>query len=295
MIALSIVAVSIWGLKGSIDFKGGSLLEITYNLKNVSADDGFKLPTAQEITDKLETLKLGEISVRTSGESGYIIRTLTLSDTDKNAVLAKLVIENKGKTFNPEEKKFASVGPLLGKEALYKSFWSIVFVLLCIVLFIAYAFRNVSKPISSWKYGLLAVVALAHDVIIPTGFFAILGHFRGVEVDTLFVTALLVVLGFSVHDTIVVFDRVRENLKLSWPKKNFETIVGESVGQTFVRSVNTSLTTLFAIVVLYFIGPEATKNFSLAMMIGVFFGTYSSIFLASNMLVTLEKWVAKKR
>jgi hypothetical protein len=129
MIALSIVAVSIWGLKGSIDFKGGSLLEITYNLKNVSADDGFKLPTAQEITDKLETLKLGEISVRTSGESGYIIRTLTLSDTDKNAVLAKLVIENKGKTFNPEEKKFASVGPLLGKEALYKSFWSIVFVL----------------------------------------------------------------------------------------------------------------------------------------------------------------------
>jgi preprotein translocase subunit SecF len=295
LIILSVLAVSFWGLKPSIDFKGGSLLEVNYNLQNLSKDEDLKLPTAQEVATNLESLKLGEISVRTSGESGYIIRTLSLSEENKNAILGKLVIDINGKKINPEEKKFASVGPLLGKEALYKSFWAIGLVLLCIVIFIAYAFRNVSKPISSWKYGLLAVVALAHDVIIPTGVFSALGHFYGVEVDTLFVTALLVILGFSVHDTIVVFDRVRENLKLSWPKKDFESIVGESINQTFVRSVNTSFTTLIAVVVLYFFGPEATKNFSLVLFIGMFFGTFSSIFLASNMLVTLEKWIDKRR
>ncbi|MBF0312386.1 MAG: protein translocase subunit SecF [Oligoflexia bacterium] len=293
IILVSLASISLWGLKGGIDFKGGSLLEVYYNTNNVS--DNFSLPSSKEIKEKLETLNLGEVSVRTSGESDYIIRTISLSEEQKNLVLAKIVISDEGKSFNPIEKRFTSVGPLLGKEALYKSLWSIILVLLCIVIFIAYAFRNVSKPISSWKYGLLAVVALAHDVIIPTGFFSIMGHFKGFEVDTLFVTALLVVLGFSVHDTIVVFDRVRENLKLSWPKKNFETIIGESVNQTFVRSINTSLTTLLAVVVLYFIGPEATKTFSLVLIIGIFFGTYSSIFLASNMLVTFEKWIAKRR
>ncbi len=293
IILVSLASISLWGLKGGIDFKGGSLLEVYYDISNVAGD--FSLPSSKEIKEKLETLNFGEVSVRTSGESDYIIRTATISEDQKNSVLAELVIIDQGKSFNPVEKRFTSVGPLLGKEALYKSLWSIVLVLLCIVIFIAYAFRNVSKPISSWKYGLLAVLALAHDVIIPTGFFSIMGHFKGFEVDTLFVTALLVVLGFSVHDTIVVFDRVRENLKLSWPKKNFETIIGESVNQTFVRSINTSLTTLLAVVVLYFVGPEATKTFSLVLIIGIFFGTYSSIFLASNMLVTLEKWVAKRK
>jgi preprotein translocase subunit SecF len=243
---------------------------------------------------KIGDLGFGDISVRTSGVSDYIIRTSNIDETQKNLVISKLSLEIDGKTFKPIEKRFSSVGPLLGKEALVKSFWSIGIVLLCIVLFIAYAFRNVSRPVSSWKYGFLAVIALAHDVIIPTGVFSILGHFKGVEVDTLFVTALLVILGFSVHDTIVVFDRVRENLKLSWPKKDFEIIVGESINQTFVRSVNTSLTTLLAVVVLYFFGPEATKNFSLVLFIGMFFGTFSSIFLASNLLVTLEKRTKSK-
>ena len=139
----------------------------------------------------------------------------------------------------------------------------------------------------------MAIVALAHDVIIPTGVFSILGHFRGYEVDTLFVTALLVILGFSIHDTIVVYDRIRENLKNSISandKKSFETIVGESVNQTFVRSVNTSMTTILALFVLYFLGPEATQHFSLALIIGVGIGTYSSIFIASALLVTIEKW-----
>ena len=139
----------------------------------------------------------------------------------------------------------------------------------------------------------MAIVALAHDVIIPSGVFSILGHYLGYEVDTLFVTALLVILGFSIHDTIVVYDRIRENLSHSnrdKDRKSFEIIVGESVSQTFVRSVNTSMSTILALVVLYFLGPEATKHFSLALIIGVAVGTYSSIFIASALLVTIEKF-----
>jgi preprotein translocase subunit SecF len=196
-------------------------------------------------------------------------------------------------TTAPEVKRFDSIGPLLGAEALSKSLLSIFFVLLAIVIFITIAFRKVSEPVSSWKYGLITVFALLHDVLVPAGVFAVLGHFYGFEVDTLFVTALLVILGFSVHDTIVVFDRVRENLKfarVSHVKKTFEEIVGDSIGQTFVRSINTSMTTLFALAVLYVIGPEVTKHFSLALLVGITAGTYSSIFLGSPLLVTVEKW-----
>jgi preprotein translocase subunit SecF len=185
---------------------------------------------------------------------------------------------------------------LIGKEAAEKAIISIILVILCIVLFITFAFRKVSKPVQSWKYGLMAIIALAHDVIIPAGVFSILGHFKGYEVDTLFVTALLVILGFSIHDTIVVYDRIRENLSDSIKandKKTFETIVGESVRQTFVRSINTSMTTILALFVLYFLGPQATEHFSLALIIGVAIGTYSSIFIASALLVTIEK-VQKK-
>jgi preprotein translocase subunit SecF len=171
-------------------------------------------------------------------------------------------------------------------------------VLLAIVLFITFAFRKVSRPVSSWIYGGVTVLALAHDVIIPAGVFAFLGHFYGFEVDTLFVTALLVILGFSVHDTIVVFDRVRENLHKNEnskekDKKNFENIVGESVNETFIRSINTSLTTLLAIFVLYLFGPETVKNFTLALLIGIFVGTYSSIFIGSPLLVTINNWKNK--
>jgi preprotein translocase subunit SecF len=165
------------------------------------------------------------------------------------------------------------------------------------VLFITFAFRKVSKPVSSWIYGLVTILALLHDVVFPTGVFAALGYFYGFEVDTLFVTALLVILGFSVHDTIVVFDRIRENLHKNEEYKegkNFETVVGESINQTFVRSINTSLTTLLAVFVLYIFGPETIKNFSLALLLGIFIGTYSSIFVGSTLLVTIENWKNKQ-
>ena len=220
---------------------------------------------------------------------GYLIRLREITEDEHIALLTSLSF---GGAHAATEVRFDSIGPLLGKEAALKSLLAIALVIICIVLFITYAFRKVSEPVSSWKYGIITIVALLHDVLIPVGVFAYLGHFAGVEIDTLFVTALLVVLGFSVHDTIVVFDRVRENLRLNHTEhlqKPFEQVVGEGISATLGRSINTSLTTIIALIVLYFIGPVSTQYFSLALIIGIIAGTYSSICIASPLLVTVEK------
>lgn len=280
LVGASIVVLLIWGLNLSIDFKGGAIVEISYPDNQ---------PAVSDIEKNLEKLNLGEHSIRPVGETGYLIRTRALEEPERAVLLKALSFDNTRKIV---EERFDSVGPLLGKEAVRKSLFSIILVIICIVLFITFAFRKVSEPVASWKYGLITVLALVHDVLIPSGIFAVLGHFQGVEVDTLFVTALLVVLGFSVHDTIVVFDRVRENLKVNREnrgKKPFEQIVGDSISQTFVRSINTSLTTILVLIVLFLVSASATKLFSLALIIGITAGTYSSIFIGSTLLVTAEK------
>ncbi len=280
----SFVSVAIWGLNLGIDFKGGSILEVTY-IDNK--------PEVNVVSESIAPLGL-ESTVREAGTDGYQIRMRSISEEERVSVEQTLTEATGAYTV----KRFNSIGPVLGSEAARKSVTSLFIVLLAIVLFITYAFRRVSEPVSSFKYGLITIVALFHDVFIPTGVFAVLGHYQGLQVDTLFVTALLVVLGFSVHDTIVVFDRVRENLKHDRENKHnqsFEKIVGDSVGQTFARSLNTSLTTLFALVVLYILGGEATRSFSLALLIGITAGTYSSIFIASPLLVTVQKWQEKKK
>ena len=277
----SITAIAVWGLNPGIDFKGGAALEVEYT-KNV--------PTQDAVKASLSPLNL-DSSVRPIGNNGYLVKTRSISDAERQSVEDVLSKED-----GFVVKQFSSIGPVLGAEAMRKSLVSIFLVLLCIVLFITFAFRHVSEPVASWKYGLITVFALSHDVLVPAGVFAFLGHFQGVEIDTLFVTALLVVLGFSVHDTIVVFDRVRENLRLSKDSKDnkpFEQIVGESINQTFVRSINTSLTTLLVLVVLFIFGGEATRMFSLALLIGITVGTYSSVFLGSPLLVTVQKWQEK--
>jgi preprotein translocase subunit SecF len=274
----SITAIAVWGLNPGIDFKGGAALEVEYT-KNI--------PSQDIVSASLAPLNL-DTSVRPIGNNGYLVKTRSITDTERQSVVDVLSKED-----GFSVKQFSSIGPVLGAEAVRKSFVSIFLVLLCIVLFVSFAFRHVSEPVASWKYGLITVFALSHDVLVPAGVFAFLGHFQGVEIDTLFVTALLVVLGFSVHDTIVVFDRVRENLRISKEtkdKKDFEQIVGESINQTFVRSINTSLTTLLALVVLFIFGGEATRMFSLALLIGITTGTYSSIFLGSPLLVTVQKY-----
>lgn len=278
ILAVALYGISTYGLKLGIDFRGGSIIEAEYSAT----------PNIDAVKASLTNIDLGEYSIRPTGETGVILRTRSLSDVERVALLADLVGGDTGASI----KRFDSVGPILGEELRAKSAKAIFFVILAIVLFITFAFRGVSKPVSSWKYGLVAIVALLHDVIVPTGVFAFLGYYQGVEIDSLFVTALLVVLGFSVHDTIVVFDRTRENLHKNHrekSKKTFAEIVGISVSQTFARSINTSLTTLIALAVLYVYGPEATQHFSLALLIGIAAGTYSSIFIGSPLLVTLEK------
>ena len=291
LIGLSVFALSTWGLNLGIDFKGGSIIEISY----ISAR-----PPQADVAALIGMAGVKDAQVRASGSNSYIIRTRTLTEAEHEQVAGLLMgtatttsgsITAQTTSPQAEIKHFDTVGPILGQELQSKALWSIIFVIIAIVLFITFAFRKVSKPVASWKYGLVAIVALLHDVIVPVGVFALLGHVVGYEVDALFVTAILVVLGFSVHDTIVVFDRTRENLTLaSNAKKPFDQIVGESVSQTFARSINTSLTTILALIALYFFGPESTRMFSLALIVGIAAGTYSSIFIGSPLLVTLQKF-----
>ncbi|MEI6490537.1 MAG: protein translocase subunit SecF, partial [bacterium] len=265
--AFSIFAVSYWGLNFGIDFKGGAIAEVEYQNR----------PSKESVENSIKALNLGEFSVRPSGDNAFIIKTRELSNVERQNVIGAVVGTTTGATL----KQFDSVGPVLGQELAQKSASAIIFVIIAIVLFITFAFRRVSEPVSSFKYGLIAVVALIHDVIVPTGIYAFLGRNGGFEVDALFVTAILVILGFSVHDTIVVFDRTRENLKHAPAKKPFFEIVGESISQTFARSINTSLVVVLSLIALFVFGPEATHNFALVMIIGIITGTYSSIFLGS--------------
>ncbi|MBU3668641.1 MAG: protein translocase subunit SecF [Candidatus Taylorbacteria bacterium] len=282
LVGFSIFSIAKFGLNYGIDFKGGTIIEVHYT-QNASSTD---MMSNEQIRTALQSQNLGEVIVRQAGENGYIIRTKALSEIERKAVVA---------TLGGEVKRFDSVGPVLGDELKGKAVWSIILVILAIVLFITYVFRHVSRPIASWKYGAVAIIALLHDVLIPTGIFAFMGRNGGYEIDALFVTALLVILGFSVHDTIVVFDRTRENLRINSNKKTFSQIVGESITQTLSRSINTSLTTMLSLLALYFFGPETTKNFSLVLILGIAVGTYSSIFVGSPLLVTLEKWQSKKK
>lgn len=287
-VAASLFFIFYFGLNLGIDFTGGSLIEVEY---------AGARPENSTVSEKLSGLNLSNISVQPTGEKGIIIRSKNLQEPEHQAVLdalRSLASKEEARLLSGlNEVRFDSIGPIIGKELANKSWMAITMVLAMIIFYIAFAFRKVSRPVSSFKYGLAAVIALAHDVIIPTGIFAVLGKYMGVEIDVLFVTALLTILGFSVHDTIVVFDRVRENL-IKGVSKDFEETVGQSVSQTITRSINTSLTVILVLFALFFLGGETTKYFSLVLILGVSFGTYSSIFLASPMLVTAYKFQERK-
>ncbi len=280
LVAGSILAMLVFQFNLGIDFKGGSILEVTYPTGR---------PALEVAQAAVNNLNYGANTVIPSGTHNFIIKTRELSPAEKAQLETALSIESS----NPaNEVRFNSIGPSVGAQLGHKALVAIVIVMICIVLFITFAFRKVSYPVASWKYGFATIVALAHDVIIPTGVFVFWTHFNGGEIDLLFVTALLAILGYSVHDTIVVFDRVRENLRIhnqGKTKESFAETVGASVNQTFGRSINTSLTIFLALVALYFLGGETTRDFAFVLLIGVITGTYSSIFVASPLLVSLQK------
>src|SRR3989344_2131478 len=307
MVATGILAMVIFGwktfgLKLGIDFTGGSLMELDFAVQRAGN---------REINGALAPLGLTNIVTQPIGENGLIIRSKDIDEQTHQEILKTLkeklqptglgaeigatttpglVLE--GKVF--EEKRFDSVGPTIGQELKKKTLWAIIIVTIAIIIYIAWAFRKVSKPIASWKYGVIAVLSLLHDIIIVVGAFAILGKFYGIEVNASFIAALLTIFGYSNNDTIVVFDRIRENLKRQ-TGDNFEKTIDHSINEVFVRSINTSFTVLLALFAIFIFGGKSIHDFTLALIIGVIIGTYSSIFLASPLLVVWEKLKLKKR
>lgn len=322
LFVVAVASLVAWGLKVGIDFTGGSLMELRFS--------GFDRPANQEVIDAVTAVNVGAPTVQPSGADGMIVRLPDLTETQHQQVLSGLrkafsasapatpgtelpglqaldatgnVIP--GVSITPvndatgevlptvdgrviEELRFDSIGPAIGTELRTKTFYAVLLSIIAIILFIAWSFRKVGRPVASWKYGVVAVVALVHDVVITCGIFAALGHFFGTEVNVAFVAAVLTVLGYSVNDTIVVFDRIRENLHRY--HGDFENTVNLSINETLARSINTVLTTLIALLAVYFFGGASIQTFALALIIGITFGGYSSIFVASPLLVSWHNW-----
>ena len=300
----AIAIVFTLGLKPGIDFTGGSLTEVRYSV----------LPDKSEVESAVLALEFGGTSIRQSesevGE-GYLVSTKALSEAERVTLDETLTALGEG----GEISRFTSIGPVIGQELKDKAVWAIGAVLLLTVCYVAYAFAGIGWPVSSWVYGLITIVVLIHDILVPMAAMSLLGYFMGAEADILFVTVLLTILGYSVNDTIVIFDRVRDKLKqhrteiskvINEPggmkrtevtytlAKPFSEIVGQAVDETMARSINTSLTVLLALIALYFFGSSVTQTFILVLMVGVFAGAYSSIFIANPLLVLYEEWHTKK-
>lgn len=276
LILASFVCLVIFGLNLGIDFTGGSILEIEYKDSRLSNS---------EIKEKLDDFDLGEICVQPTGEKGVILKMQDIDEETHQEIIHRLNEEEE-----ITELRFESIGPVIGRELKDKTKVVIIISLIAIVLYIAFSFRKVSRPIKSWQYGLGSLIALFHDVLIPLGLFSVLGKFSDVQITIPVITALLTVLGYSINNTVVVFDRIRENL-LRKVGVTFEETVNKSLNQTLVRSVNTSFTTLLVLSAIFFFGGATLKYFSLALIIGIIAGTYSSLFLATPLLVA---WLRRK-
>ncbi len=302
----SMLIIALFGLRPGIDFTGGSLTEVVYDV----------LPPKASVEAALTTFELGGVSVRESedadGRGAYLIRTRDLSEDEREAIETAVTSIGEG----GEVARFTSIGPVIGQELRDKAGWAVAGVIMIIVFYVAFAFSGIGTPVSSWVYGVITIFVLVHDVLVPTALMSLLGYFFGIEIDVLFVMALLAVLGYSVNDTIVVFDRVRENLRLNRTEhrkkhtepggivrdevtytltKPYDEIVGAAVKETLARSINTSLTTLAALTALYFFGGSVTQTFSLVLFAGVLAGAYSSILIASPLVVAYAEYKTKKQ
>lgn len=284
--ALAIAFILVFGLKPGIDFTGGAIIE-------VSSPTQIAPETIDPIVSPV--VEAG-YSVRTTDDGGVIVRTSPLSEEQRQTIVSSF--EAGGMTVE----RLNAIGPTLGKELVYKSFVAMALVVLAVLIYVAIVFAGVRGQVSSWTYGGIVVITLFHDVIIPIGLFAVLGQFAGYEVDALFVTAMLVILGYSINDTIVIFDRVRENLTIQKTEKEkgkegsreitaerFPELVERSIKETLARSLNTTVTTLVSLIVLYVVGADSTRAFALALLAGVLAGAWSSLFLAAPLLVTFQQ------
>lgn len=270
-----IISLILWGVRLSIDFTGGSLIELKTNNQANSRS---------KIEEVLKKEKLELVTLSESTEKTYLLR---LKPIDKNQN-DKFQSELSREIGAVEEMRFETVGPVIGKETAKNAAISVLVASLAIIVYIALSFRSIPKPYSSWKFGVSAVVALIHDILVVIGIFSLLGHFYHVEIDSLFITAILTVMGFSVHDSIVVFDRIRENLR-KMGNISFSQVVNESLVQTLARSLSTSLTVILTLLSLLLFSGPSIRWFIVALLIGIISGTYSSIFNAAPLLVIWEE------
>jgi len=281
LVVLSLISIFTFGLKLGIDFTGGASLEIIYKDSP---------PSVEVIKEELKDLNLGDVSVQEKGEREIIIKMKDIDEATHQEILKRLKLL--GETEEGSE-SFQTIGPVIGQELKKRTRLVIFLSLIAILLYVAFSFRRVSRPVKSYVYGLTSLIALCHDVLVPLGILAFLGKFGGAEITIPIITAFLTVFGYSINDSVVVFDRVRENLwKLREP--SFELTVEKSLNQSLTRSLNTSLTTLFVLFSIFFFGGESLKFFSLTLILGIFFGTYSSLFLATPLLVSYHRFKERK-
>jgi preprotein translocase subunit SecF len=274
----SIILIIIFGLKFGIDFLGGSILEV----------DLEKRPENQIIQEKLKDLNLGEIVIQPTGENGVILRTKNIDEETHQKMISKL------EEISPlEEKRFENIGPTIGKELRQKTITLIIISLIALLIYITVSFRKVSRPLSSWQYGIISIIALFFDVLIPVGAFALLGKFYNVQFNIPIITALLTILGYTINDKVIVFDRVRENI-LRNLRESFEDLVNRSLNEILGRSLSTGTCTLLVLFFIFLFGGETLKYFALTLIVGIIVGTYSSLFLASPLLVSWLKWKGRR-
>ena len=291
LFVISLIALFVFKLNLGIDFTGGTSLEIklSNNVKSnidLSSGDSF----SKYLNENIANEKTGNIIVQKVNNADFSLKFREIKQEDKEQLIASLKDKvDSGIT----EMSFEAIGPILGNELKNKTVVAITISLIAIVIYVAFAFRKSSYPIKSWKYGIIAILGLLHDIVITVGVFAILGHFFNVEIDILFITALLTILGHSIMDTIVVYDRIRENLRKS--NDSFETVANTSINETLARSINTSVATLLSLFAVFFFGGDSIKMFALALIVGITLGTYSSIFMASPLLVDLYRLENKKK
>jgi len=281
LIVASLFSLIVFGLKPGIDFTGGSILEVEYKTER---------PDNQKIREVLANFDLGEITIQPTGDRGVILRTKDISEETHQEVIKKLSENSEGF----EELRFESIGPVIGKELKEKTKIVILLSLLAIVLYIALAFRKLTFPAKSWQYGVASLLILSHDVLLPLGIFSVLGKYYSLQITIPVIAALLTIIGYAINNVVVVYDRLRENiLKLHHFTEGFEKVANQAINQTLSRQINTSLTTLFPLIFIFFLGGETLRYFALTLIFGIIFGLYSSLFLAIPILVSWLEWRKK--